>query len=266
MAGDARSAEERVVLEPYSYVPPIGYANLTSYAYRGEWEAPRLKVDQVASIEESGGMDEALTAYRRQVELFLNAQVEFASVAPETKGELVLRTLVFTFPGIGPKDPSPRYRGWCGFGQLRSGPGVQVEYTAFADDEQASHIYDTVICGIRLAGSVAPGTRFAPGFVYRSTGAVRLPVPESLKPPDCLLYVYETVAGKLRLTLRLAQDSVRARSMVEQYLGALGADKQLAANLGPSQNRVAIETTRSGSNGLVTESVCYSTKPVPMDW
>ena len=81
MDNAVQSAEGRVVLEPFSYVPPPGYADVTNYAYRGESEVPRLKVHYVASLDEIGGLDAALADYQRQVERFLKAHVDSVSPA-----------------------------------------------------------------------------------------------------------------------------------------------------------------------------------------
>ena len=256
------SAQGRVVLESLSYVPPSGYADVTNYAYRGEREVPRLKVHYVASLAEVGSLDKAVDDYRRQVERFLKAHVESVSPAPEPRGELAVRTLVFTFPGTGPKDPYSSYREWCGFGGFPSGAGVQIEYVTSVDDVEGSHIYETVISGVRLAGTVAPGTRPAPGYVYRSAGAALLPVPLALKPPASRHYVFETGAGKSRLTLRFAEDIGQARSVIGQHAESVRAEGGRAADIGPGPSRVATVTTRSGSNGEIKESVCHSTKAV----
>ena len=262
MDNAVQAAEGRVVVEPFSYVPPPGYADVTNYAYRGESEVPRLKVHYVASLDGVGGLDAALADYQRQVERFLKAHVESVSPAPEPRGELAIRTLVFTFPGTGPKDPYPSYREWCGFGRFPSGAGVQVEYVTSAGDVEGSRIYETVISGVRLAGTVAPGTKPAPGYVYRSAGAAMLPVPVALKPPASRHYVFETGASKSRLTLRFAEDIGRARFMIGQHLESLGADRGGAADVGPGPSRVVTVTARSGSNGKITESVGHSTKAV----
>jgi hypothetical protein len=258
----SQPAGGRVVLEPFSYVPPPDYADVTNYAYRGDREVPRLKVHYVASLDELGGLDAALTDYQLQVERYLKAHIESVSPVPETRGELTVRSLVFTFRGTGPKDPCPTYREWCGFGRFASGAGVQVEYVTSGDDTDGARVYETVISGVRLVETVAPGAQLVPGCVYRAAGAVMLPVPVTLKPPSTRHYVYEAGVSRSRLSLQFAEDTGVASSMIGKHLESLGADGGQAPAVGPLPSRVVTTATRSGANGAITESVCHWTKPV----